>query len=208
MTEFLALGAFFLAHLLALASPGPNLLIVGQTAASRTRRAGLWVTAGIATGAAFWSTVALLSLNLVFDHIPAVYAALRIAGGLYLIILGVKMWRTADAPFEAPQRAPLAISSQRSYRLGLLTALTNPKAALFFGSVLSALFPPSSPFWLKAAAICLVVVDSLGFHSAIACLFSLPRVQAGYHRVRRWTDRLAGGALAVLGLRLATTGDR
>ena len=63
MTEIFTLGTFVVVHLVALASPGPNLLIVSQTAVSRSRRAGMWVTAGISTGAATFSTLALLSLS-------------------------------------------------------------------------------------------------------------------------------------------------
>ena len=75
-----------------LASPGPNLLVVSQTAASRTRQAGLWVTAGISTGAVTWSILALMSLDFVFEQVPLAYGVFRALGGAYLVYLGVRMW--------------------------------------------------------------------------------------------------------------------
>ena len=202
MTEIFTLGTFVVVHLVALASPGPNLLIVSQTAVSRSRRAGMWVTAGISTGAATFSTLALLSLDFLFGQIPWAYGALKLAGGGYLFYLGFRLWRSADTTIVPSQPDNSTHSNWRADRLGLFTALTNPKAALFFGSVMTALFPPASPTWVKIAVIGLVIMDSFGFHAAIACLFSLPGVQERYQQMRRWTDRLAGGALMILGIRL------
>ena len=185
-------------------SPGPNVLVVTQTAASETRRAGVWAALGIAAGAALMSSAALAGLSVVLTQFAWLHAALRLVGGAYLIYLGVKLWRGAGAPaaFSAATANGVPRTDWRAFRLGLATNLTNPKALLFYGSVFAALFAPDAPPWVRLAAVGIIAVNSTGFHVALACLFSTPRAQAGYQRIKPWVDRVAGTGLALLGLRL------
>jgi threonine efflux protein len=204
MSDWTVLGSVFAVHVLAMMSPGPNVLVVTQTAASGTRRAGVWAALGIAAGAALMSSAALAGLSVVLTQFAWLHAALRLVGGAYLIYLGAKLWRRAGAPaaFSATTSSGVARSEWRAFRLGLATNVTNPKALLFYGSVFAALFAPDAPPWLRLAAVGIIVVNSTGFHVALAWLFSTPRAQAGYQRIKPWVDRLAGTGLALLGLRL------
>jgi hypothetical protein len=59
-------------------------------------------------------------------------------GGAYLLYLANRLWRSKPGPTE---QAPVAVSRMKAFRLGLLTNLSNPKAALFFGSVFATSFP-------------------------------------------------------------------
>ncbi len=56
-------------HLIALASPGPDVFIVMQTAASRSRREAFCCVLGISLGVAFWVTLALLRTSVAVRHI-------------------------------------------------------------------------------------------------------------------------------------------
>jgi threonine/homoserine/homoserine lactone efflux protein len=116
--------------------------------------------------------------------------------------LGIRLWRSARSAASAPPPAGAPRTDWRAFRLGLATNLTNPKALLFYGSVFAALFAPDAPRWLRLAAVGVIAVNSAAFHVALACLFSTPRAQAGYRRIKPWVDRIAGAGLAVLGLRL------
>lgn len=205
MSDWAVLGSVFAVHVLAMVSPGPNVLVVTQTAASETRRAGVCAALGIAAGAALMSSAALAGLSVVLTQFAWLHAALRLVGGAYLIYLGAKLWRGAGAPAAALSGATangVPQTDWRAFRLGLATNLTNPKALLFYGSVFAALFAPDTPPWLKLAAVAIIAVNSTGFHVALACLFSTPRAQAGYRHIKPWVDRVAGTGLALLGLRL------
>jgi RhtB (resistance to homoserine/threonine) family protein len=196
-------GSILVVHLLALISPGPNFLIVTQTAISATRRAGIITAVGIATGAAVWSSAALLGLSVVFTHLSWLYSGLKIVGGFYLLYFGMQLWRAAGRPIVVFTRQGEATDGDwRLFRLGLLTNLTNPKSALFFGSVFAALLPPDVPLWAQLAAIGIIVVDALSWHIALAVLFSTRHTQQVYQRWKRWIDRTVGAALAILGVRL------
>lgn len=203
MNYAVVLSSIFVVHVLAMLSPGPNVLVVTQTAISRTRRAGILTALGVAAGSAIWSSAALFSLNVVFAQFAWLYGELKLLGGIYLLYLGIKLWRTADYPPDPSSSTPATVHTDwQAFRLGLLTNLTNPKAVIFFGSIFAALLAPALPMWVKLAAISIITVDASGWHIALACFFSTRRAQQVYRSIKGWVDRAAGAALAVLGLRL------
>lgn len=95
-----------------------------------------------------------------------------------------------------------AISRPAAFRLGLLTNITNPKSALFFGSVFAASFPAAPAPLLQVCAVVMIVVNALAWHLLLAYLFSRPRVRAAYARTRTQANRVASAAMGFLGLGL------
>src|SRR5262245_33378704 len=135
MSDWGVLGSVVAVHVLAMVSPGPNVLIVTQTAMSQARRAGVCVALGIAAGAGLLSSAALAGLSVVLTRFASLHTALKLAGGIYLIYLGIRLWRAARSPVAfSPSPTGLAATEWRAFRLGLATNLTNPKALLFYGS--------------------------------------------------------------------------
>lgn len=194
-------GSLVAVHFLALISPGPNVLLVTQTAISRTRPAGIMTALGIATGALVWSSTAMGGLNFLADNLAWLYWTLRLFGGVYLFYLGIVIWRRADQAFFSDLQAEPR-SAWQAYRLGIATNMTNPKAAIFFGGIFTAIFPPNLPSWAVMASIGSVFFNSFVFHSALALFASTQRVKALYDRCKCWVDRATGTVLFVLGLRL------
>jgi threonine efflux protein len=190
--------------LLACASPGPDMLAVTSHAFAR-RRAGLAAAAGIASSHALWATLAVFGLGLILAQLAWLYEGIRIAGAIYLLYLGAKTLmslRQTSGTVAAPAAAK-STGSAHSYRRGLLVGLTNPKAAAFFGSLFVTLLPAHAPMWVHGATIVTVASVSICWFSAMALLFSTPRVQRGYQKLRRPIDAVMGSVLVALGARLA-----
>ena len=204
MNYAVVLSSIFAVHVLAMISPGPNVLMVAQTALRHTRRAGIATALGVATGSTIWSSAALLSLSVVFAQFAWLDDGLKLLGGTYLLYLGIKLWRTADHNFLIPSSSTHASvhTDWQAFGLGLLTNLTNPKAGIFFGSIFATLLTPTLPTWVKLAAIGIIVINAAGWHVALACLFSTRRAQQSYRRIKPGVDRVAGASLAFLGLQL------
>jgi threonine efflux protein len=186
-------------HWAAMASPGPNVLLVARTAMADSRRAALAAAAGVTCGAVLLAMAAAFGLGLLVQQVGWLRAAIQIAGGAYLVFLGVQTWRSAREPLRVSSGA--GERSTAHFRRGLFTNLSNPKAAVFFGSVLAPTL--DSADWVAVAAIGLIAVDALVWHSLLAVLFARPRVQRGYGRAKAGIDRVVGAALALLGLKLA-----
>jgi threonine efflux protein len=193
----------FLIHLAAMASPGPNVLLVAHTSLARSRRAGLWAAAGVATGACAWAAAVVLGLGLLSSS-TAVQTALRVGGGLFLVALGVRTFRARSRRLDDVPSEPRARTGRAAWTQGVLTNLSNPKAALFYISVFGTTLPASASPALRAAAVTLILVNTFVWHALIAIALSTPGARSRYLRARPWVDRAAGAVMATLGLLLAT----
>ena len=204
MEYLIPLLGLALAHFVAAASPGPAFVVSLQETLAKDRRAGVAAAAGIALGSFLWALLVLLGVGLVLQQAGWLYGALRLLGGLYLIYLGIRLWRGAAQPLALPAaggtgKGPLL----GSLCIGLLTQLVNPKAAVFFGSIFLTFLPPALPAWVQAVVLVNIFAVEFLWYLAVALLFSAGRVRAAYAGAKLWIDRIAGGCLAALGLRLA-----
>ncbi|MEV6643097.1 LysE family transporter [Amycolatopsis sp. NPDC051371] len=102
-----------------------------------------------------------------------------------------------------PTRASLG--KPNHFRQGVVSNLTNPKAAAFFGSVLTATLPPTEPTAVKAAAVALIVLTSTAWHLSVALVFSAPATQRWYAHAKPTLNRVVGTILVALGVTLAVT---
>ena len=202
MDVVLALVGLSLVHLLAVASPGPSTVLVIQTAAGSGRRAGLLAAFAMMVGALAWAAAALYGLQELFAQFEWLYLAFRIGGALYLFYLAFLLIRHAGAPLpEIPAGA--RTGSWRSFARVLLLQLGNPKIMVFFGSIFLSLLAANPPAWMEGTVLAIVAFNEFVWFALLALVFSGATARAFYRRVKLWTDRLMGGALGLLGLRLA-----
>ncbi|MFF5370237.1 LysE family translocator [Streptomyces sp. NPDC013187] len=139
---------FFGVVLVAYVVPGPDFLVVVRSAADDPAK-GRAAALGAQTGLCVHMLAAAAGLSVIATRSPVVYDGIRLTGAAYLVYLGVRAVLTArrtareghhtnEAPSEAPEEAgPDNQGRLRSgFTQGLLTNVLNPKAALFFLSVL------------------------------------------------------------------------
>jgi threonine/homoserine/homoserine lactone efflux protein len=202
MTALVALLGLAVVHLLAVASPGPSTVLVVQTAAVAGRRGGLIAAFAMMLGAVAWAAAALYGLQALFAQFAWLYRVFQVAGGLFLIYLTVIMWRHAREPL--PKMATIVRGSDKQiFMRALLLQLSNPKIMVFFGSIFLSVLPQHMPGWMQAAVLALVAFDEFTWFALLALTFSGGTARAFYRRAKFWLDRTMGGALALLGLRLA-----
>jgi threonine efflux protein len=194
-----ALLSVAILHWAALLSPGQNTFVISNLAASGSRQSAVCAAVGIAVVAGIWSTLAALGLNAIFNAHDKIRSLVQVAGGCYLVYLGVRFWRSSapDAAISPVQLSPIA-----AFRVGLFTNLTNPNSVLFFSSIFATALPANPPAVLVAAAIVLAVLNALAWHMILAMAFSHKSVQARYARSRKAIGRTAGVLIGAFGLRL------
>ncbi|MCQ4162129.1 LysE family transporter [Roseomonas sp. GC11] len=214
MSATTALIAILGALLLGAISPGPSFVLVSRTAVTQSRARGLAAALGMGVGGALFATLALLGLVALLMRVEALALLVRVAGGLYLLWLGWRIWRGADAPLaqEGPVVAGAATGAAagvaargglgRAFLLALVTQLSNPKTALVYAGIFAALLPEAMPAWLPVVLPPLVLLVEAGWYGLVALAFSAAAPRAAYLRGKGWLDRLAGAVMAALGLRL------
>lgn len=189
--------------LLGIMSPGPNVLAVMGISMGVSRKAGLAAGLGMGTGTLIWSSLSVMGLTVVLSTFAELSLILKIAGGSYLIWLGVKSLRAALRGGELQLRkAEGAQSFARYYRRGFLIQMSNPKAALFWLSIMSLVLQPGAPVWVGLAIIAGTTTLSLTWHGSLALLFSTRLVLAFYRRARRAIDAVLGAFFMVIGGRI------
>jgi len=203
MTDLLPFLAILGVLAVGTVSPGPSFVFVARTSIARSRRDGLAAALGMGAGGVIFALLALLGLRAVLVEHGWVYAALRLAGGIYLLYLALGLWRGATRPLAAPAALPARGSGLgRSFAAGLLTQLSNPKTAVVYGSVFAALLPAQPAAWLFGALPATILFLEAGWYAVVAMSFSAGRPRALYAAGKRWIDRAAGGIMAALGARL------
>ncbi len=203
MDYVVALLGLAVVHLLAVASPGPSTVLVIQTAAVAGRRGGLLAALAMMVGALLWATAALFGLQALFARFEWLYLAFRIGGAIYLFYLAIQLWRHARDPLpEIPVGLAIHMTGWQGFLRALLLQLSNPKIMVFFGSIFLSLLPQNLPAWMDATVLAVVAVNEFTWFALLAVVFSGGAARAFYRRAKLWLDRLMGGVLGLLGLRL------
>lgn len=187
---------FLSVSLAAAFSPGPGVLMAISTASSQGAHRALYSSAGNALGVFIVAAIAATGLGLVLQASALAFGLLKVAGAAYLVYLGIKAWRNAGAPATPQTTQPMARSRFQTFRSGLLIAVSNPKAILFF----TAVFPQFMPhdhidlhrFLLLTSTFTICTLISHFFY--VSCAAWLTRNVAASASRRR----LAGRSTAVV----------
>jgi threonine/homoserine/homoserine lactone efflux protein len=203
MSASAAVFAILVALLLGAMIPGPSFVLVARNSISLSRSDGLSTALGMGAGGIFFGGIALAGLYTLLVAVEWLYIALKVAGGLYLIYMASKIWRGAAQPIamDSPDAAH-GRSARKSFWIGLTTQLSNPKTAIWYGSIFAALLPQHPPVWCYFVLPPLVFAVEAGWYTVVALCFSSRHPRDVYLRAKKWIDRIAAGAIAALGLRL------
>ncbi|MBO1076440.1 LysE family translocator [Roseomonas marmotae] len=204
MREFwIFMTALAIAYLL----PGPDMVLILQTAARQGRKAALATALGLALARAAHVTIAGAGLATLLLATPWAFDAVRMAGAAYLCWIGWTLLRPLAAPAPAAATPPwrAAASCRAALRRGLLTNISNPKALLFCSVLLPQFIEPAgsaaAQFILLGAVL---VAVGAGFDLAYAWMGArLGRWMARHpaaEQVQRWAFAFL---LMGFGLRLA-----
>ena len=186
-------------------SPGPSFVMVARTAVSSSRGDGLAAALGMGAGGVVFAIAALAGLRAAFLAVPALYLAVKLLGGAYLVYLGIRIWRGAREPLAAMQDARPAASpgnARRAFLLGMGTQISNPKTAVVYASIFAAFLPREVPLALALAVPAVIFCIETGWYAVVALALSSAAPRSAYLRYKAWIDRAAGGVMVLLGLRL------
>jgi threonine/homoserine/homoserine lactone efflux protein len=186
-------------------TPGPDTVYILGRSMAQGRRAGVASAFGICVGSIFHTCAAALGLSAVLATSAWAFTLVKLAGGAYLIFLGVRAF------FERDQEVSLPAQFKRrgagaAFRQGIVTNILNPKVALFYLAFLPQFIDADAPsktlafvvlgltFVVTGTAWCLVLA---WFSSAFSARLR------GSPAIRAWLNRTVGTLFVFLGLRLA-----
>ena len=211
LTQFLTVAV---AHLLAVASPGPDFAMVLRQSLAEGRRVAIWTSIGIGSAILLHVGYSLLGIGIVIRSSPVAFAVLKAAGAGYLAWIGLKALRSparADlgatpAGLDAGARGAKAPgpTPRAAWTAGFLTNALNPKATLFFVALFSTVVDPRTPRIVLAAYGAWMSLATMAWFSIVSVLFTRDAVRRAFLRGGHWIDRAMGvvflGFAAVLAL--------
>lgn len=185
-------------------TPGPSTLLILQLTLKAAKRASIAAAAGTITGTLCWGIAGALGMQSLFKAFPLAFMALQIAGGLYLLWLGMRLFLKAINTAEALDLVAqvVDISPARAYQAGLLVNLTNPKAALFVASIFAVTLPAgASPVHSLAVVFVMMAISSF-YYTCLIAMVSRPQVASRYLAARRLVDTGAAAVFVGFGAKL------
>lgn len=121
-------------------TPGPGIFYVLARTLSGGRREGVQSAFGTFIGGSIHVVAAGLGLSAILAASATAFAAVKWAGAIYLVWLGIRMIQTRSVPMD---ETPETGNKNRAFRQGVVTEVLNPKTALFFLSFLPQFVNPA-----------------------------------------------------------------
>ena len=192
---------------IALASPGPDFVIAVRNSIQYSRRVGILTAIGFALGVAVHVTYCLMGLATLISQSILIFNILKFIGAAYLFYVGISALRSKGFTMDemSDTRPKQMMSDTQAIRSGFITNLFNPKATLFFLALFTQILDPNVSHWVSALyGVTCIAMTAIWF-SIVATVLTTPKIRAQFMRCSKWIDRICGGVLIALGLRLALT---
>jgi threonine/homoserine/homoserine lactone efflux protein len=200
-----SIPAFLIVASLVTLSPGPATATIIRVAVRDGRRAALGAVMGNSVGVLLWASLSAIGVSSLILASQLAFTALKIGGAVALVVLGLRsLFHRADpAGPDVADTEPAPHRPMKGWRTGLTTSVSNPKLAVFFVSLFPQFLSPHEPVLPAALAMGGVIVAlDVVWYSTLAYAV----VRAGSvlkPRVHRLLQRMTGGVMVALGLRLA-----
>ena len=192
--------------------PGPDFALIVRTSLTEGRASGQAAACGVALGIMVHTSATMLGISAVIAQSVTLFTLLRYAGAAYLFWMGIHVLRagrevTAAVVRHGGQEAeaqPVRGLRRRAFRQGFLTNALNPKAVVFFLTMLPQFLDPHAALWPQFL--------ELGGIMAFFCLGWFVLLASLLHRIRRvfarpafqaWLHRLTGLIFICFAFRLA-----
>jgi threonine/homoserine/homoserine lactone efflux protein len=205
MIDFGAVMAFAIAAALLTLTPGLDTALVLRTAAVEGTAHARFALAGICTGLFVWGSATSLGLTALIAVSAVAYNVLRAAGAIYLVYLGIQMWRREHKFAVAVSGPPAAgAGSHRWFGRGMLTNLLNPKVGVFYVTLLPQFIPRGgSVIFYSLLFTSIHVVEGIVWLTVLTTAVRPLRSWLSRPTVVRALDRGTGAVLIGCGVALA-----
>ena len=200
-----------LAHLLAVASPGPDFAIVLKQSLVHGRRAAICTSLGVGTAILVHVTYSLLGLGLLIRSSELWFNLVKFAGAAYIAWIGVQSLRARPGAASAVAGSSVVTvdvpnprsAARGAFAAGFFTNALNPKCTLFFISLFVLIVSPHTPKLIQAGYGAYMSLATMAWFSLVSVAFTHAEVRGRFLRFGHWIDRVLGVVLLGFAVSLA-----
>jgi homoserine/homoserine lactone efflux protein len=197
---------FVLAAVALSLTPGPNGLLCLDHGVRYGLSRSIFTALGAVAGMSLLIGASLAGLGAVMQTSELLFTVVKWAGAAYLVWLGIRLWRAPgfSAAVDSAATAARPISRRRAFAQGLLVAVSNPKALIFFATFLPQFMQPGQSLWLQFV-IFAGTYGAIEFAYEVVLAGAAGRLAPWLERWGRVFNRITGGAFVGVGAMVAAT---
>jgi len=191
-----------LLHLFAVASPGPDFVLVSRQSFRYGRMVAIWTSVGIALGILFHVALSLTGLSLLLQNQPDLFWYLKLAAALYIGYLGL-----ASLISKGPIKLQNNSTDEggrylKSISTGFLTNALNPKAFIFFITVFTLVINEDTEIVIKSLLGIYMSMATFIWFSFMSILLTNEKATERFENVIPWLEKITGLFLLILAIKI------
>lgn len=202
MSAFLTVAVI---HFLAVASPGPDFILVTKNTLTLSKRSGMYTAMGLGLGILVHTAYSLLGIGILISKSIVLFNTIKYLGAAYLLYIGFSalFHRSSTQCQESAAEKVSDISPLEALRMGFLCNVLNPKASLFFLALFTQVIDPATPMGLQIFYGAYMGFATFIWFAFVAQFLSIGMIKRQFEKIQSGFTRVMGAALMALGVKVA-----
>lgn len=198
-----------LAFGVAVISPGPDFVIAIRNSIVHSRKAGLFTAIGFGLGVAVHVFYSIVGIAALIAKSVLLFTIIKFMGAGYLIYIGIKALQSKGFEMkpndQMKRRRKEPMNALEALTSGFVTNLFNPKATMFFLALFTQILEPGTPVMVQTIFGLTCMIMCSAWFSIVALLLTNENIKGVFLSWAKWIDRISGGLLIALGVKLAVS---
>ena len=204
MESFSLIGTVFVAHLFALASPGPDFFMVIKNSTLYSRKTGFLTSIGFGLGLCVHILYCVFGIAFLISQSSFIFTCIKLLGAAYLFYIGFNSFISKKTNIRIEDKKKIDdISTLSAIKVGFLTNVLNPKATLFFLSLFTFILKPTTPNWVILCISVLMVSSTIIWFSLVCIFFTQKKIQKLFDKFSLIFNKFFGLLLIGIAVQIA-----
>jgi threonine/homoserine/homoserine lactone efflux protein len=199
MSIFLTIAVL---HLFAVASPGPDFILVSRQCLRYGRRIAIWTSLGIAIGILFHVALSLTGLSILLQNQPDLFWYIKLLASLYIGYLGIVSLVSKSSNKFVEDATGQVGNQLRSVTTGLLTNVLNPKALIFFITVFAVAINKETGIFVKSLLGIYMSVATFIWFTLVSILLTNKKAIERFKKAIPLLEKVTGFFLLLIAIQI------
>ena len=200
MSIFLTIAVL---HLFAVASPGPDFILVSRQCLRYGRKIAIWTSLGIAIGILFHVALSLTGLSILLQNQPDLFWYIKLLASLYIGYLGIVSLVSKSSNKLVEDATGQAGNQLRSVTTGLLTNVLNPKALIFFITVFAVAINKETGIFVKSLLGIYMSVATFIWFALVSILLTNKKAIERFKKAIPLLEKVTGFFLLLIAIQMS-----
>ncbi|MBL7058466.1 LysE family transporter [Patescibacteria group bacterium] len=209
MENLILIGTITLMHFLALIIPGPDFIMAVKNSLGYSRKTGIWTALDFSAGIMVHILYCLAGLAIIISQSIIVFNSIKLLGAAYLVHIGISAFLSKSQTIQIDEQIKKEdIVPMEAFKLGFLTNILNPKVTLFFLGLFTLVVSPNTPQYVLISSSLIMIVNTFLWFSLVAIFFTQNNIRNIYNNFQQYLNKILGGLLILLGVKIALSDNK